>query len=87
MLNKFAVVPGHFILATRAFREQAHVLDESDLESTLACIEAYERAGGRGNDDDDDGGGGRCSSPSSTAASILARASRTGMSSCFLWTG
>lgn len=55
MLNKFAVVPGHFILATRAFKEQAHVLDESDLESTLACIEAYERAGGRGNDDD--GGG------------------------------
>ncbi|GAB0135789.1 hypothetical protein EsDP_00004114 [Epichloe bromicola] len=59
VLNKFAVVPGHFILATRAFKEQAHVLDESDLESTLSCIEAFERARARarGNakGDDDDG--------------------------------
>ncbi|QPH02497.1 hypothetical protein C2857_006707 [Epichloe festucae Fl1] len=62
VLNKFAVVPGHFILATRDFKEQAHVLDESDLESTMSCIEAYERARtrarARGNaegEDDDDG--------------------------------
>ncbi|KAK2616473.1 bifunctional AP-4-A phosphorylase/ADP sulfurylase [Conoideocrella luteorostrata] len=44
VLNKFAVVPEHFILATREFKEQTHVLQESDLESTLSCIEAYEQA-------------------------------------------
>jgi ATP adenylyltransferase len=42
VLNKFAVVPEHFILATKAFEHQTHVLDESDLEATLACIQAYE---------------------------------------------
>ena len=41
MLNKFAVVPEHFILATRDFKPQTHVLEESDLQATLACIEAY----------------------------------------------
>ncbi|RBA17802.1 hypothetical protein FPRO05_11517 [Fusarium proliferatum] len=42
VLNKFAVVPEHFILATTEFKPQTHVLEESDLEATLACIEAYE---------------------------------------------
>ncbi|KAG5948710.1 hypothetical protein E4U60_001063 [Claviceps pazoutovae] len=41
VLNKFAVVSGHFILATRAFRPQNHVLEEADLEATTACIKAY----------------------------------------------
>ncbi|KAG5969443.1 hypothetical protein E4U58_001445 [Claviceps cyperi] len=41
VLNKFAVVSGHFILATRAFRPQNHVLEETDLEATMACIKAY----------------------------------------------
>lgn len=44
VLNKFAVVPEHFILATRDFKHQTHVLEESDLEATLACIEAYEES-------------------------------------------
>ncbi|KLO89618.1 5',5'''-P-1,P-4-tetraphosphate phosphorylase 2 [Fusarium fujikuroi] len=44
VLNKFAVVPEHFILATTEFKPQTHVLEESDLEATLACIEAYEAA-------------------------------------------
>lgn len=44
MLNKFAVVHEHFILATKEFKEQTHVLEEADLESTLSCIEAYENA-------------------------------------------
>jgi ATP adenylyltransferase len=44
VLNKFAVVPEHFILATKDFKPQTHVLEESDLEATLACIEAYEAA-------------------------------------------
>lgn len=41
MLNKFAVVPEHFILATTAFLPQTHVLQQADLEATLAAIEAY----------------------------------------------
>ncbi|KAF5665947.1 5,5 P-1,P-4-tetraphosphate phosphorylase 2, partial [Fusarium circinatum] len=44
VLNKFAVVPEHFILATTEFKPQTHVLEESDLEATLACIEAYDAA-------------------------------------------
>lgn len=49
VLNKFAVVPEHFILATTEFKPQTHVLEESDLASTLACIEAYEDARLRSN--------------------------------------
>ncbi|KAF4976743.1 hypothetical protein FZEAL_6621 [Fusarium zealandicum] len=44
VLNKFAVVPEHFILATTEFKPQTHVLEEADLEATLACIEAYQAA-------------------------------------------
>lgn len=41
VLNKFAVVQEHFILATKSFREQTHLLDANDLEATYACISAY----------------------------------------------
>lgn len=41
VLNKFAVVPEHFILATTAFKAQTHVLEAGDLAATMACIEAY----------------------------------------------
>ncbi|KAG5991981.1 hypothetical protein E4U43_003888, partial [Claviceps pusilla] len=51
VLNKFAVVPGHFILATRAFKPQSHVLERADLEATMACLEGY--APPRGRDDGD----------------------------------
>lgn len=44
MLNKFAVVPEHFILATRDFKPQTHVLEADDLAATLACIRAFEQA-------------------------------------------
>lgn len=42
VLNKFAVVPEHFILATAAFKQQTDVLEADDLACTLACIDAYE---------------------------------------------
>lgn len=45
VLNKFAVVPGHFILATRAFTPQTHVLDAADLDAARACIRAYDARG------------------------------------------
>lgn len=41
VLNKFAIVPEHFILATKVFKEQTHLLEKEDLAATLACIRAY----------------------------------------------
>lgn len=41
MLNKFAVVPEHFILVTRAFKQQTHLLGADDLAAAHACIRAY----------------------------------------------
>ncbi|KAK0639506.1 HIT-like domain-containing protein [Cercophora newfieldiana] len=46
ILNKFAIVPEHFILATKAFKPQTHLLEADDLAATYACIEAY-RADGK----------------------------------------
>ncbi|KAK7745616.1 bifunctional AP-4-A phosphorylase/ADP sulfurylase [Diatrype stigma] len=46
VLNKFAVVPEHFILATRAFKPQTHVLEPADVAAAYACIDAYARADG-----------------------------------------
>lgn len=44
-------MPEHFILATRDFKEQTDVLEPSDLEATLACIEAFDAAKKPGEDD------------------------------------
>jgi ATP adenylyltransferase len=41
VLNKFAIIPEHFILATSFFRAQTYVLEPVDLDATRACIEAY----------------------------------------------
>lgn len=61
MLNKFAIVPEHFILVTSTFKAQTHVLEKADLEATLACIAAYEAArreeGESGHRDGELGGG------------------------------
>ena len=51
VLNKFAVVPEHFILATKLFKPQTHLLEAPDLEATLACIRAYEDARAADGDD------------------------------------
>lgn len=45
MLNKFAVVPEHFILVTRAFKQQTHLLGADDLAAAHACIRAYHEHG------------------------------------------
>lgn len=50
VLNKFAVVPGHFLLITDDFRPQTHLLEAADLEAAYACVRAYRQ--------DDDAGGG-----------------------------
>ena len=44
VLNKFAVVPEHFILATAEVRPQTHVLEPEDVDAAYACIEAYANA-------------------------------------------
>lgn len=48
MINKFAVVPEHFILVTRAFKQQTHLLGADDLAAAHACIRAYHDHDGRG---------------------------------------
>ncbi|OAA39575.1 Histidine triad-like motif protein [Beauveria brongniartii RCEF 3172] len=58
VLNKFAIVPGHFILATRAYKPQTDVLEADDLHATLACLRAYQEAASPAplsSDNDDDG--------------------------------
>ena len=51
VLNKFPVIPNHFIIATKANLPQTDILDESDLSATYACINAWEEA----SSDDEDG--------------------------------
>ncbi|KAF6836684.1 inositol phospholipid synthesis protein Scs3p [Colletotrichum plurivorum] len=45
VLNKFAVVPEHFILCTKEYKLQTHLLEPADLAATYACIEAYRQYG------------------------------------------
>ena len=42
MLNKYPVIPQHFILATITYREQTQLLDVEDLEVAYACLKAWE---------------------------------------------
>ncbi|SPO00582.1 related to 5',5'''-P-1,P-4-tetraphosphate phosphorylase 2 [Cephalotrichum gorgonifer] len=41
VLNKFAIVPEHFLLVTSSFHPQTDLLEGSDLTATYACIDAY----------------------------------------------
>ncbi|KAK8851284.1 HIT-like domain-containing protein [Apiospora arundinis] len=51
VLNKFAIVPEHFILATSTVKPQTHVLEADDIAATYACIQAYHEAAEDGNED------------------------------------
>lgn len=42
VLNKFPVIPNHFILATKAYKEQTDLLEREDLEAAVACLRAWE---------------------------------------------
>lgn len=46
VLNKFAITEEHFILATREFKPQTHVLERADLEGALECVKAFRDNGG-----------------------------------------
>ncbi|PHH64726.1 hypothetical protein CDD81_3988 [Ophiocordyceps australis] len=54
VLNKFCIVPEHFILATTALRQQTHVLEPADIAAAWACIIAYEPANSQENTDKSD---------------------------------
>jgi sulfate adenylyltransferase (ADP) / ATP adenylyltransferase len=41
VLNKFPVIPNHFILATKSFKDQTDPLEQDDLEAAYACLKAY----------------------------------------------
>jgi ATP adenylyltransferase len=41
VLNKFPVIPNHFILATKSFKQQTDLLDQDDLAAAYACLKAY----------------------------------------------
>ncbi|KAI3336639.1 HIT-like domain-containing protein [Xylariaceae sp. AK1471] len=45
VLNKFAIVPEHFILATSDFKPQTHLLEAGDIDAAYACVQAYRSAG------------------------------------------
>ncbi|KAK1833564.1 bifunctional AP-4-A phosphorylase/ADP sulfurylase [Podospora conica] len=45
ILNKFAIVPRHFILATTTFEPQTHLLTAADLSAAYACVSAYRDCG------------------------------------------
>ncbi|KAK4201939.1 FIT family protein scs3 [Triangularia verruculosa] len=43
VLNKFAIVPEHFILSTVSFKQQTDLLEADDLAAAWACIDAYKQ--------------------------------------------
>jgi len=50
VLNKYAVIANHFIIATKTNKQQTHLLEEDDLAATYACLKAWEESpGGRPN--------------------------------------
>lgn len=42
VLNKFPIIPEHFILATKQNLQQTHALEQADLEATYACLKAWQ---------------------------------------------
>ncbi|KAL2831813.1 ATP adenylyltransferase-domain-containing protein [Aspergillus cavernicola] len=41
VLNKFPVIPNHFILATTDWQEQTDILEKGDLAAAYACVKAW----------------------------------------------
>jgi len=41
VLNKFPVIPDHFILATKEFKEQTDLLEAEDLGAAYVCLRTY----------------------------------------------
>lgn len=45
MLNKYPVIPNHFILATKTNKPQTHLLESDDLYLSYACLCAWQEDG------------------------------------------
>lgn len=41
VLNKFPVIPNHFILATKSWKPQTDILEKDDLEAAYACVKEW----------------------------------------------
>ncbi|KAJ5593192.1 ATP adenylyltransferase C-terminal [Penicillium hordei] len=41
ILNKFPVIPNHFLLVTKDWQAQTDILDKPDLEATYECLKAW----------------------------------------------
>ncbi|CEJ57810.1 hypothetical protein PMG11_06489 [Penicillium brasilianum] len=41
VLNKFPVIPNHFILATKTWKAQTDLLETADLEATYECLRSW----------------------------------------------
>ncbi|KAF3916222.1 ADP-sulfurylase [Arthrobotrys entomopaga] len=53
VLNKFPVIPGHFILATNDFQQQSHPLAIGDMEAILSVLKTWDSYNNDHNDDND----------------------------------
>ncbi|KAI9717108.1 MAG: bifunctional AP-4-A phosphorylase/ADP sulfurylase [Chrysothrix sp. TS-e1954] len=42
VLNKYPIIPNHFILATKTNKQQTHQLEEDDIGLTYECLKAWE---------------------------------------------
>lgn len=42
LLNKYPVIPEHFILATKTNEAQSHMLEADDVAATHACLRSWE---------------------------------------------
>jgi ATP adenylyltransferase len=42
ILNKFPVIPNHFIIATKAYKSQTDLLEKEDLRVTFSCLKEWE---------------------------------------------
>lgn len=51
VLNKFPVIPNHFILATKAFKPQTDLLEKEDLAVSFACLQEWAVSAERRGDD------------------------------------
>lgn len=47
VLNKFAIVPRHFLVITNSFKSQTHLLGADDLEAAYSCVRAYSQDAAR----------------------------------------
>ncbi|CAG7924434.1 unnamed protein product [Penicillium olsonii] len=46
ILNKFPVIPNHFLLVTKDWQAQTDLLDKGDLEATYECLKAWNTGDG-----------------------------------------